>query len=74
MYDEFVEYMRYVAKKLGKSHSCTRAEAAAVLNECADKVEKIEKNYLDCRNELCLKCGKYIERYKGACADCRWKV
>lgn len=28
--------------------------------------------FRDCRNELCLKCGEYRLRYKGACDGCRW--
>lgn len=32
------------------------------------------KSELDvCRNELCLKCGDYKMRHKGACDDCRWR-
>lgn len=26
----------------------------------------------DCRNELCLKCGRYHEKHLGACNSCRW--
>ena len=26
-----------------------------------------------CRDELCLRCGDYKERHKGACDGCRWK-
>lgn len=26
-----------------------------------------------CRNELCLKCGKYKNEHLGACKDCRWE-
>lgn len=26
----------------------------------------------DCRNELCLKCGRYHEKHLGACNGCRW--
>ncbi len=25
------------------------------------------------RNELCYKCGKYLEAHNGACDGCRWK-
>lgn len=28
--------------------------------------------FRDCRNELCLRCGQYRLRYKGACDGCRW--
>ena len=27
----------------------------------------------DCRNELCLRCGKYKMAHKGACEGCRWE-
>ena len=26
-----------------------------------------------CRDELCLQCGQYKNRHKGACNGCRWK-
>ena len=35
-----------------------------------DNLMKILNN---CRNELCLKCGNYIEASQGACSQCRWK-
>ena len=31
------------------------------------------RDYLDCRNELCLRCGEYKQRHLGACDGCRWK-
>lgn len=44
------------------------------LTFCADKEERGEilKELWHCRNELCLRCGKYHEAYKGACDDCRF--
>lgn len=30
-------------------------------------------DFRDCRNELCLYCGKYKERHLGACDGCRWR-
>lgn len=27
----------------------------------------------ECRNELCVKCGKYAGAFRGACDGCRWK-
>lgn len=35
-------------------------------------VERLERDYRDCRNELCLKCGAYKERHLGSCDGCRW--
>ena len=31
-------------------------------------------DFRDCRNELCLYCGKYKERHNGACDGCRWRI
>ena len=31
------------------------------------------RDFNDCRNELCLHCGKYHEAHKGACNGCRWE-
>ena len=31
------------------------------------------RDYRDCRNELCLKCGDYKQRHLGACDGCRWR-
>lgn len=34
--------------------------------------EEILKELWNCRNELCLRCGKYHDAWKGACNDCRY--
>ena len=28
----------------------------------------------DCRNELCLQCGGYLNAHLGSCDGCRWKL
>lgn len=33
---------------------------------------EIIKELWNCRNELCLKCEKYHDAWKGACNDCRY--
>lgn len=33
---------------------------------------EIIKELWNCRNELCLRCGKYEKAYCGACDDCRY--
>lgn len=30
-------------------------------------------DFRDCRNELCMKCGRYREKHLGACDGCRWE-
>ena len=44
---------------------------------CADRVatpayNEAVKELWNCRNELCLRCGKYERAYLGACNDCRY--
>lgn len=34
--------------------------------------DEIIKELWNCRNELCLKCERYKEAYRGACEDCRY--
>lgn len=38
----------------------------------ADLIES-QKTIEDLRNELCLKCGAYVDSHLGACNGCRWK-
>ena len=52
-------------------------EAAHLLDELLDDYEEamciislMKKNYQDCRNELCVKCGQYK---LDCCGECRWK-
>lgn len=34
--------------------------------------KELLKELRNCRNELCLKCGRYRESHLGACDDCRY--
>lgn len=45
---------------------------ARLMREAADAIEALQRNLNDCRNELCLYCGQYRQRHKGACDGCRW--
>lgn len=38
-----------------------------------NRIDELEKTLRDCRNELCLRCGRYVEKHNGACDGCRWK-
>ena len=37
------------------------------------KVDRLQSELKNCRNELCLKCGRYKEAHIGACDDCRYR-
>lgn len=36
-------------------------------------IDDLQTELTDCRNELCLRCGQYKEKHKGACDGCRWR-
>ena len=49
----------------------------SLMRKAADVIEEMEaagRDFRDCRNELCLRCGAYIERHNGACDGCRWRA
>lgn len=58
-------------RKYGESKklSHTRQE---ILKQSANAMERLSAELKLCRNELCLKCGEYKNRHKGACDGCRW--
>ncbi len=37
-------------------------------------VDELKKALRDCRNDLCLHCGRYTEAHNGACDGCRWQI
>ena len=37
-----------------------------------DTLTRLQRDYSDLRNELCLACGKYKEAHLGLCNNCRW--
>ena len=48
------------------------------LKETTDNLRCLNEEYyltlIDCRNELCLKCGKHKEKHFGMCDGCRWET
>lgn len=36
-------------------------------------IKKLDEERKTLRNELCLHCGNYKQKHKGACDDCRWR-
>lgn len=43
------------------------------IERLVEETERLRRDLKDCRNELCLYCGKYKERHNGACDGCRWR-
>ena len=44
-----------------------------IKNQLEDAFKTLEREFKDCRNELCLKCGEYKTAHLGSCDGCRWK-
>ena len=49
------------------------ATTIALLYAADKSIIELYENLVDCRNELCWKCGQYRNAHKGACDGCRWK-
>ena len=41
--------------------------------EMKDKIRRLQREVKWCRNELCMKCGRYHEAHNGACDNCRFR-
>ena len=50
----------------------TEGEEKIVLGDLK-KIEQLERDLRDCRNELCLRCGEYKTKHLGSCNGCRWE-
>lgn len=41
--------------------------------EVLEAHEEVLEAFESCRNNLCLKCGRYENAHEGACDKCRWR-
>ena len=42
-------------------------------HELQERINRLKRELKDCRNELCLKCGQYMEAHLGACNGCKYE-
>lgn len=52
---------------------CLDPDFSAAVFEAVEVIKKLQKELMFCRNELCLRCGKYHRSHLGDCDGCRWK-
>ena len=66
---------KYLTEKTDPDFADAIFEAAEELTVQSDVIEhlKVSKELKDCRNELCLHCGRYKKEHLGYCDGCRWK-
>lgn len=48
-------------------------EIYQTLMDLQAEVYRMEGEFHDAVNELCLKCGSYRQEHEGACDGCRWQ-
>ena len=74
--------MSYISREAAKEKCCSLCRWGGTSNcdECEHPIDDIPaadvvsgRDFRDCRNELCLKCGDYKQRHLGACDGCRWR-
>lgn len=67
---------RALAEELGISQQSISAIERGIPNipdERDDTIRQLRAALRVCQNELCLRCGEYKHRHKGACEGCRWE-
>lgn len=67
---------RALAEELGISQQSISAIERGIPNipdERDDTIRQLRAALRACQNELCLRCGEYKRRHKGACEGCRWE-
>lgn len=51
---------------------CTWDELNMKVSALCKERDELNAKLKKCRNELCLKCGRYKDAYIGACDNCAW--
>ena len=67
--DETISALNHIRSAI-RNHITVNKPLRAI--EAIDLAIAALENINDCKNELCLRCGNYKMRHKGACDGCRW--
>ena len=57
---------------LNEEHA-KRLKAEQDCENLANRLMEERTMFRECRNELCMKCGRYITAHLGACDKCKWR-
>ena len=68
---DVIDLADFIADERGLLLDADSVQACLLDIPSADVVKG--SDFRDCRNELCLKCGRYTEKHLGACDGCRWE-
>ena len=69
---EAIEELIAMAERYQRGMEQWADEAANIQSSKENEIARLNSELRDCRNELCLECGKYKRRHIGACDGCRW--
>ena len=73
---EATEILREISARRRLVHLAngyTRIAEADTISAALDVAVQTMKDYVTCRHELCVLCGKAEKRHLGACDGCRFK-
>lgn len=72
----------YITREEARETVCSLCKWAGTSNcdECEHPIDDVkaadvvpERDFRECRNELCLRCGQYKTKHLGSCEGCRWE-
>lgn len=66
---EELKNIKQLLLKCQKDYECASIELEMVRKQN----DKLLTSLKDCSNELCQKCGKYVNDHLGSCDHCKWK-
>ena len=66
--DEHIENIGKTVEAIDKTIARLKALALKMMAER----DRLDSDLRDCKNELCLLCGRYKTRHNGSCDGCRW--
>lgn len=72
-YKEPIEDLRALAEWAEANLDVVPIMLPVYLEQAANTIKRLVKERDTLRNELCLRCGEYIEAHNGACKGCRWR-
>ena len=63
-----------VKEEIRKAIADGQKSSGVVLYKAVERIAYLESELRECNNELCYRCGAYVDRYLGACDGCRWRM
>jgi len=69
--EELIKALR--SRKTISNGSGAEVIPKGIANQAADALESLQSENKSLRNELCQRCGRYVNSHNGSCNSCIWK-